>query len=192
MALCRNKVVLDIGCVDHKALTEKNPFWLHKLIQSVAKEVTGVDMAKEEVKKLSSKGYNIVAGNAETFKLNKKFDVIVAGELIEHVSNAGLFIENIKKHLKTDGKIALSTPNAFGIRTVLRNLLFGKIIPNKNHSCYYDYYTLKQLAERFDLKILSVYYYFDPKTNWQYFVERFFSFFRKVYAPQLLFILKKK
>ena len=33
------------------------------------------------------KGYNIIKGNAEIFDFEEEFDIIIAGELIEHLSN---------------------------------------------------------------------------------------------------------
>ena len=58
-------------------------------------------------------GYNdIIYGDAENFSLGKKFDVVFAGELIEHLSNPGLFLRCAKRHLRENGKLVLTTPNA--------------------------------------------------------------------------------
>src|SRR3989344_4764139 len=95
---CAGKDVLDVGCVDHNANEELENSWLHKIIKSVAKSVIGVDFEENEVQKLRAKGYNIVVGDVETVTIGKTFDVIVAGELIEHLSNPGLFLENMYRH----------------------------------------------------------------------------------------------
>ena len=89
-SVCTGKDVLDVGCVDHVASEEMNrPLWLHKIIKSVAKSVTGVDFEREEVEKLRAKGYDVIYGDVETVDMGKTFDVVVAGELIEHLSNPG-------------------------------------------------------------------------------------------------------
>lgn len=53
-------------------------------------------------------------------KLNKKFDTIVAGEIIEHLESPIQFIRYCKSLLKDNGRIILTTPNATGIQ-YLRN-----------------------------------------------------------------------
>jgi len=113
--------------------------------------VVGLDISKKEANKLKNKGYSILLGNAETKKINKKFDVIVAAEIIEHLSNPGLFLNNMKGHLKKNGCLVITTPNCFAIRYVIRNMIFDKVIPNPDHACYYDFYTLKLLNPSFDL-----------------------------------------
>ena len=94
--LCKNKHVLDLGCIDHDYNLEKNNSWIHKNIISVAKSVVGVDYMEEDVKKLNKLGYDVVCANVENFNLKKKFDVIVAGELIEHLANPGKFLDSVK------------------------------------------------------------------------------------------------
>ena len=52
--------------------------------------------------------------------LNKKFDIIIAGEIIEHLENPTSFINYCFRHLKTSGRLILTTPNSIGIQ-YLRN-----------------------------------------------------------------------
>jgi 2-polyprenyl-6-hydroxyphenyl methylase/3-demethylubiquinone-9 3-methyltransferase len=47
------------------------------------------------------------------------FDVVVASEVIEHLSNVGLFLDNVKALLKADGLFLLTTPNAQHIRHII-------------------------------------------------------------------------
>lgn len=189
----QNKVVLDVGCVNHDAITEKKTYWLHKNLKKIAKKVVGLDLNEPEVKKLNKQGYDIKIGNVESYQFKEKFDTIVAGELIEHLANPGLFLENMKKQLKKDGYFILTTPNVFCIRFTLRYIFFGKVVPNEEHTCYYDFYTFKQLIERYDLEIVQGYYYFNEITNkGKYLAERMFSTIRKIHAPQMMFVLKMK
>ena len=97
--------VLDIGCVGSvqgKTYFEKKKNWLHGFICQYAKNCVGVDI-EEEVKKLNEAGYTSVAGNAETIDVGRKFDVIIASNLIEHLYNPGLFLDNVKRHLNAGG-----------------------------------------------------------------------------------------
>ena len=100
------KNVLDLGCVDFdwkKAIAEKKDFWLHGFLCRHAKNCVGVDIYQDEVKSLNDAGYTCVAGNVETIDIGRKFDVIIASNLIEHLSNPGLFLENVKRHLNARG-----------------------------------------------------------------------------------------
>ena len=49
-----------------------------------------------------------------------KFDVIVIGDLIEHLSNPGLMLYRIKKFCDERTKIIITTPNAFGLLNFIR------------------------------------------------------------------------
>ncbi len=189
----KNKNVLDLGCVEHDANTENKAFWLHKFIKKYAKNLIGVDLEKSEVDKLNLKGYNILCDNVETMNLNLKFDVIVAGELIEHLMNVGLFLNNMTKHMNNDSYLIITTPNTFAIRRFIRNLLIGTNNNNYNHTYYFDYRTLLQNFEYANLEVVEWYYFFDSnKPKYKYFLELFFVKIRSVFAPNILFILKKK
>lgn len=190
----KNKDVLDLGCVDHKAETETTKrFWLHKFIKSHAKSVLGVDNEKEEVKKLVKKGYNIIIDDVETFDLKKKYERIVAGELIEHLSNVGLFLHSVKKHMNKDSLFLITTPNTFAMRRMIRNIFFGTNPNNVHHTYYFDYRTLKENFDRADFEIVEWYYFYDStKPLIKHLIERFFVCIRSVFAPNVLFVLKKK
>lgn len=158
LKLCKNKNVLDIGCVDHAADAEKHDFWLHKKIKKVAKSLTGLDYEKAELEKLNKKGYNIKYGDAENFNLKKKFDVIVAGELIEHLFNVGNFLDSVKKHMNKNSILIMTTPNAFAYRRMIGSLLLGSLGENREHVAYYSDTVMKQLLIRKGFKNIKIEY----------------------------------
>lgn len=155
--LVEGKDVLDLGCVQHKAEKAKSADWLHGRISAKA-NVLGVDIEQKEVEKLRKKGYNMVCANVETMRLNKKFDVVVAGEIIEHVSNPGLLLDTVKKHLKKGGILVLTTPNAEGYfwKRSLGRIKRGKM--NKQHVAWYDEFVLRHLLERHGFKIKELHF----------------------------------
>ena len=71
-----------------------------------------MDYEADEIEKLKAAGYNVVSADATHFDLQQKFDAIVAGELIEHLSNPGLFLDCSSRHLQNNGLLILTTPNA--------------------------------------------------------------------------------
>lgn len=138
--------ILDIGCLQHSLENVKSNDWLHGRLCENFKTVVGIDM-DEDVLKLRTQGYDVYRANAEDFDLGRKFDTIVAGELIEHLSNPGSFLDCVKKHLKEEGKLILSTPNPFWIEYWIRKL-FGKLKVNVEHTSWFDLTVLEQLASR--------------------------------------------
>lgn len=155
------KNVLDIGCVDHdweKAISEKKDFWLHGFICRYAKSCIGVDINKEEIKKLNKAGYICIAGTVESIDLGRNFDVVVAGELIEHLYNPGQFLENIKKKMNEGAVVLISTPNPLFLWKFIQVLIKGAPVVNEEHTCWFDPKTLAYLLTQHDFIIKEVYW----------------------------------
>ena len=84
-----------------------------------ARSVTGIDLNDTSLKVASesfSGQENLVFKRQDIFKLEelgKKFDVITAFEVIEHIdpSKTDEFLSSIKSVLKSDGTLLISTPN---------------------------------------------------------------------------------
>jgi 2-polyprenyl-3-methyl-5-hydroxy-6-metoxy-1,4-benzoquinol methylase len=78
--------VLDIGCTDH-VVQENSVYWLHQNLRNRFPNVTGIDISRENLEKMRALDYdNLYEMEAEHFSLEEKYDTIVAGELIEHLS----------------------------------------------------------------------------------------------------------
>ena len=159
LPLCAGLSVLDVGCA-HEGISDR---WLHPKIKKVAKYLVGLDINKEMVSKLNYHGYKIVLGDCETVDLQWRFDVIVAGELIEHLSNPGLFLENMRKHLNGNGKLIITTPNRYNavmnISCFIRNYIPHYDKPWPEHVNAFDEDTLTRLVERHGYKVRGFYYY---------------------------------
>ncbi len=154
----RGKDVLDLGCVDHNAMQASKSDWLHGRIKEVASSLMGLDYAEEQVAALRDRGYNVVHGNVETVKLGRTFERIVAGELIEHLSNPGLFLQNMRDHLSPGGKILLTTPNPFCPKRFLEIIFRGRTLVNPEHVAWYCPTTLRTLFRRHDYSDVTVYF----------------------------------
>jgi 2-polyprenyl-3-methyl-5-hydroxy-6-metoxy-1,4-benzoquinol methylase len=154
------KVVLDVGCADHHAATEQTDAWLHKHIRASAAHVLGVDLVASEVQKLQNKGYTIIADDALTMSLDKRFDVAVAGEIIEHVDNPGALIRNLAGHLRPYGKLILTTPHAFSLQYVIESAFCDvRKRWNPEHVALYDEFTLTNLLVRNGMRVEEVRYF---------------------------------
>ncbi len=83
-----DKNVLDLGCIGH-TLDDSLRFpdrWLHNIIRTNACSAVGVDINERDVMELRKRGYNTVCADVLTLRLDRKFDVVVCGDLIEHVN----------------------------------------------------------------------------------------------------------
>jgi SAM-dependent methyltransferase len=146
--------VLDVGCAAHVP-EPGSPYWLHGRLLEKFPSVIGLDLNQENMDKLKAQGFqNLVVGNAEDIQLNAKFNTIVAGELIEHLSNPGAFLSSARKHLAPGGKIVLTTPYPFGLLGVLYAALkFPKTCQNLEHTCWFCPQTFQELSRRAGLRI---------------------------------------
>lgn len=163
---CVNKDVLDLGCSHHDLYEDRimKHQWLHSRICQVARSVVGIDYLGSEVKKLRRLGYNVILGNVEElYKLNlgRKFDTIVAGELIEHLFNPGLFLDSVKTLMNDDTKLIITTPNVYAYHRIklILNRRFEEHWLNPEHVCWYSFQTLKQLLLRKEFSIEFEGYY---------------------------------
>jgi SAM-dependent methyltransferase len=129
--LCRNMVVLDIGC--------NGP--MHDHLKEVSKEIWGIDRVESKIE-----NYIKIDVEKEPLPLidGKKFDIVICGEILEHLSNPGQFLEKLKVYQTS---IVLSVPNAFA-DSALNSVKKGIEQVNKDHVAYYSYFTLKNLVER--------------------------------------------
>lgn len=150
------KTVLDLGCVDHSENNWRSRYWLHKAIKSVAKKLIGLDYYSEGVEKLNKLGFNVVYGDAQSFKFNEKFDVVTAGDLIEHLPNLEGFFNSVKNVLNDNGSLIITTPNPWCWKYFFYHLFYKKLTPvNREHVTWFCLQTLENIALRFDFKIVE-------------------------------------
>jgi len=140
--------VLDLGCVCHE-LDLTDPPWLHGFIVERAARAVGVDILPDAVAELQRRGFTAICANVETMDLGERFDVIVAGDIIEHLSNVGAFFERVAAHLKPGGVFLVATPNPLNPTRMIRLLTSGRDRANVQHTCWFTGKVLRQLAERY-------------------------------------------
>jgi len=158
--LARRRSVLDVGCVDAHAahassaarLAAKGDL-LFRALAGCAAELTGVDIDAEGVEILRQEGHNVLCADAATMDLGRTFDVIVAGEIIEHVSNAGQVLSNLRAHLGDGGVLILTTPNPFYAKQTHKIWRHRRPAVHDEHVAWYDPITLQQALRRAGLAV---------------------------------------
>src|SRR5260221_1154969 len=122
--LCRlaaGKSVLDIGVVEHTSDAADSPNWLHGNIRRHAAKCLGVDVLEPEVAKLRDRGYDVICADGTREPLAQKFDVIIGGEVIEHLDAPGRFMQSCAAMLRPGGTLAISTPNPWSATVILKS-----------------------------------------------------------------------
>ena len=100
--------ILDIGC---------GGGLLSEPMSRMGANVTGIDASDKNIKiaKLHSKKnklkINYLCSSPEKLKINKKFDVILNMEIVEHVEDVDFFLKSCSKLLKKNGLMFVATIN---------------------------------------------------------------------------------
>jgi len=158
VSLATNRSVLDLGFVDHtlETIDALGTEWLHGRLREVASHIEGVDIEAEVVAALRERGLsNLFVLDAENFDLGRTFNVVIAGDLIEHLSNPGSFLHCVKRHMNKGSIFAFSTPNPFSIDRSL-NISFEKEINvHSQHTCWVCPKTAWELLTRHGLEVVD-------------------------------------
>jgi len=133
--------------------------WLHEEIAATAGEVVGVDNSAQVPEHGIKTGptasiHRVDVGGLSGFLGARQFDpdVIVAGELIEHVENPLAFLRSLQAIDRLRGKmLLLSTPNATAFHNVFVGLL-SRESTHHDHLSILSYKTLCTLCLRTGLK----------------------------------------
>jgi hypothetical protein len=167
-----NKTVLDLGALDETAykLKANTKHWLHKVMSETAYKIIGVDSSEL----LDSNGEirpfpNTIICKGNVFDLDKyivsDIDVVVAGELIEHLNDSQVFLNKFKSYKSLENKkLYITTPNACNIANGIAGLL-GREIMHKDHVNIFSYKTLNTICKKTEMKYweLIPYYSYFPE-----------------------------
>jgi SAM-dependent methyltransferase len=188
------KDVLDLGCVEHEAVAADHAqWWLHGLIKPRCRSLVGVDYDPVAAAELNRQGYNIVVGDVENLDLGRRFDVVMSGELFEHLTNHRSFLEGVKRHLKDDGVWVASMPNANGLNYFLQTALYGHELDAWDHAAFFTPVTLSVMLNKCGMEPVKIILYQpDEIFHHETFVRRWIAYtFNKlqqvtcVFAPSL-------
>ncbi|MDA9503260.1 class I SAM-dependent methyltransferase [Bradyrhizobium sp. CCBAU 11357] len=155
------KTVLDAGSIGH-SYKGRTAFktWNFAVLAQYAASIKGFDILENEIEVARLDGHDIVFGNAETFVTPEKYQVVFAGDLIEHLSNPGLFIQCSRENLVEGGQLIVATPNTYSLAKLARVVARATNEPpcNPEHTFYFTPQTLEQLVCRHGFRLRQIIY----------------------------------
>jgi len=170
---------LDIGC----STGEWGEFWLKD-----GWDVFGIDIDKMHLNEAESKGVkaSYCDLNREKLPFNDNFfDLIFAGEVIEHLIDTDGFLQELHRCLKPGGFILITTPNLVSIENRVR-ILFGLYplwvdyrLQGSGHVRAYTTTVLKKQLQESGFKVRKT------TGNWAPFIPQ--RFFNDIQLPWLSF-----
>lgn len=186
----RGKTVLDVGCADMRyRFTHGNYEDLHSSLAKETKEILGVDIDEDGITAMKTTGLNVERADAETMNLGRRFQLIVAGDVIEHLVNPGLFLTNMYLHLEDGGELIITTPNPFNLQQEFKILKHNSIRVNPEHTFWICPTVLKRLLENCGFKMTHLFWIRDRK--W-YHPSCWPSFLRPYWSPSFLAVAQKR
>lgn len=151
--------VLDVG-FSGQGIRKDDPRWPHALLLARAKDVYGVDLALDRSAFPDTTRY--IEASAESFSLpGVRFDAIFAGDLIEHLSNPGLFLDACRAHLSKGGRLLLTTPNCFNLFNIAEKLTKDEPTVNPDHTLYFNHKVLRKLLEKNGFAVEEIAYVYS-------------------------------
>ena len=117
--------------------------------------VHGIDIDEERVRRANQiKHSNAVflKGDAEDFSIGRKFDVVLALDVIEHLDHPERCIESVSNHVKDDGIFIVSNPNRHSFWTLFFDNRFIRL---EQHKQYWDVAGFAKMAGKSGFKLIG-------------------------------------
>jgi SAM-dependent methyltransferase len=184
--LVRGHRTLDLGVVDSRRnrqgtteRLERKAGLLFRQISEVNPDVVGVDIDDEGIAILWQQGFHARTADVMTMDLKETFEVIVAGEIIEHLTDPGQFLRNMRRHLATDGTLVITTPNPFSFSQFRHIWRRRRPRVHEEHVCWFDPIVLSELCRRTGLEPYLAYWVTSagktPLKTWPRRLRKYFS-----------------
>ena len=152
--LARGRRVVHVGFVDLgcEMLNEQSGAWLHEHLAGAAAELIGIDLDEVGVERARARGYEAYAVDCRDVEAVRALDiepadVVVAGEVIEHLDDPGGFLDGVHALVRPGGIFVVTTPNAAGLVNAAA-LLGNYEVNHPDHVALYTCTTLDTMLRR--------------------------------------------
>lgn len=154
MSLARGRRVIHVGFVDagFRAMQDQSGSWLHEHLARSAGSLVGIDVDERGVEHARAEGYEAYVldcrDQAAVAKLAlESADLVIAGEVLEHVDDAAGFLRGLHALVGPAGVLVVTVPNATGLLNTAAALV-GREVQHPDHIATYTWRTLAQLLAR--------------------------------------------
>lgn len=117
-------------------------------------DVTAIEICKDDCEKISSVlGVDIIWSDFLNINIEEKFDIIIMGDVLEHVSRPVDALIKARKLLNDNGVLWISTPNyESGFSRLMKE--HDPMWNQLNHFTYFSYRSLKRILEKLEMKVV--------------------------------------
>lgn len=151
--------LLHVGCVEHDESYINNIRWKHRKLHDVAARCVGLDINSAGIDFMRELGFNVVCADVTCCEpLTEIFDLIIVGDVIEHLGNPEALMNFCRQNISLDGRILISTPNPFYVGHVFRAWTNSVAPTNLEHSSWITEFNILELARRSNLELAEIYY----------------------------------
>jgi SAM-dependent methyltransferase len=157
----RGRRVAHVGFADagFREYHEQQDQWLHAHLHAVASTLVGLDIDAEGVAAARAQGYeahrvDCCEPEAVAALGLEPAEVVLAGEIIEHLDATGAFLDALHLLCRPDGVLVLTTPNAYGWMNPLAALA-GYEVNHPDHVTMFTWRTLSELLARHGWEVVE-------------------------------------
>lgn len=163
---CRGHRVIHVGFADtgFRDEQERTGRWLHGHLSAAASSLVGIDSDAYGVERALAAGYEAhLADCTDPVAVAElgiaPAEILLAGEVIEHVGAPGPFLDGLRHLCRDDGRLIVTTPNAYGLVNVAATLIRRVEVNHPDHVVMFTWRTLTELMRRHGWKPVDVFTY---------------------------------
>ena len=152
---CRGRRVVHVGFADAGFREEQGRAgsWLHGHLADVTDSLVGLDADEPGVAAALEAGHeahvvDCTDADAVTALGLEPADVVIAGEVIEHLGAPGPFLDAMAELVAPGGTLIVTTPNAYGLVNVAASITRRVEVNHPDHVVMFTWRTLTQLLRR--------------------------------------------
>jgi hypothetical protein len=150
----RGRRTIHVGFVDSRCTEyhQTHDAWLHAMLDDATSSLVGLDIDDEGVEQARRQGYEAYTvdcrDSAAVAALGlEPADVVIAGEIIEHLDDPGDFLDGLAGLVNDRGALVVTTPNAHGLFNAVASIA-GFELNHPDHVTMFSWYTLANLLRR--------------------------------------------
>ncbi len=158
----RGRRAVHVGFVDRGcwAYHEQFDSWLHAHLDRAASALVGLDLDEAGVEEARAHGDEAHAvdcsDDAAVGALGlEPAEVVIAGEIIEHLDDSGSFLDGLHALCRPDGRLVVTTPNSSGLLFAAA-AVGGYEVNHPDHITLYSCFTLTNLLARHGWEVTEV------------------------------------